>query len=96
MFRRDIVLRRPQDAAREVVRFRAALGRSGLPQVTVALLGEQVESTLAQFQEQMQLPHLKKIVADRLMEGDGYRVSIEIRLGREGLIAKLWRMLRGG
>jgi len=96
MFRRDIVLRRPQDAAREVVRFRAALGNSGLSQVAAALLGEQVETTLLQFQQQMQIPHLKKIVADRLLEGDGYRVSIEVRLGREGLFSKLLRLLRGG
>ncbi|MFD2235026.1 hypothetical protein [Phaeospirillum tilakii] len=96
MFRRDIVLRRPQDAAREVVRFRAALGAAGLPQVTAALLEEQVESALLQFQEQMQIPHVQKMVADRLLEGDGYRVSIEVRLGRDGVFAKLLRLLRGG
>jgi hypothetical protein len=96
MFRRDIVLRRPQDAAREVVRFRAALGAAGLPRVTAALLEEQVESALLQFQEQMQIPHVQKMVADRLLEGDGYRVSIEVRLGRDGVFAKLLRLLRGG
>lgn len=96
MFKREIILRQPQDAIRELARFRAALARSGLPEVTAALLAEQVESTLQQFQSQMSIPHVKKIVADRVMEGDGYRVTIEIRLGRESLLAKVLRLFRGG
>lgn len=96
MFRRDIILRQPQDAVRELARFRAGLARSGLPEVTAALVAEQVESTLLQFQSQMSIPHVKKIVADRVLEGDGYRVTIEIRLGRESLLAKVLRLFRGG
>ncbi|CCG39868.1 hypothetical protein [Magnetospirillum molischianum] len=96
MFKRDIILRQPQDAPRELARFRSLLTHSGLPDVTAALLAEQVESTLLQFQFQMSVPHVKKIVADRVLEGDGYRVTIEIRLGSESLLAKVLRLFRGG
>ena len=96
MFRRDIRLRSSQDAVRELARTREALDRATLPEVTRALLWEQLESTLTQFQAQLAGPHTQSLIADRVMEGDGYRVTIEVRLYRGGLIAKLMRLLRGG
>jgi hypothetical protein len=96
MFRRDIRLRQPQDAVVELARTRAALARSALPEPTRSLLGEQIESTLGQFREQMSSPHVQKILADRVLEGDGYRVTIEVRQGQKSLLSFLLRLLRGG
>jgi hypothetical protein len=96
MFRRDIRLRQPNDAVIELAQIRSALDRSHLPEPTRSLLYEQIESTLSQFREQMSSPHVQKILADRVLEGDGYRVTIEVRQGQKSLLAKVLRLLRGG
>lgn len=95
MFRSRIDLRRPADAGIELGRFQAALSKSGLPEVTSALLWEQVETALHQLRDQMMGRHTQVLSVQRVFEGDGYSVSIIVRHGEVGFFSKLMRAIKG-
>lgn len=95
MFRRNITIREPEDAVTELERFQIDLGRSGLPETTSVFLWEQVKMALQQFKDQMALRHMQMITADRIFEGDNYRVSIIVRQGQESLLSKIMYLIRG-
>ncbi|WP_223547917.1 hypothetical protein [Pseudomonas sp. A-B-19] len=95
MFRSSITIRDPEDAVTELERFHIALNKSGLSETTSVFLCDQVKMALQQFKDQMALRHMHMITADRVFEGDDYRVSIAVRQGQESLLSKIIGLLKG-
>jgi len=95
MFRCKITLRRPEDTANEMKRFQSSLSRSGLPTAASEALWSQVMTALQQFEDQMTLRYMKALSADRVFEGDDYRVVISVRQGPIGVISKIANLFRG-
>jgi hypothetical protein len=93
MFNRMIVMRSREEAQRALSAFATALKYTKLSPVTQQLLQEQVESTIRQFERQLMISSTHKITADRLFEGDGYRVNVRVRSGSANLFDKLKRFL---
>jgi len=93
MFKRNIVLRAGGDPRHELTAFESALRDANLPPPTQQFLQEQVETTLLQFERQLTTGPIHKVVADRLFEGDGYRVTVRVRSGKESAIDKIKGLL---
>jgi len=89
MFKQSIVLRSGEEVRSELDAFAVALKDAHLPAPTERFLQEQIETTLLQFERQLTTPPIHKVVADRLFEGDGYRVTVRVRCGNEGVIDKI-------
>ncbi|MFL1517143.1 hypothetical protein [Pseudomonas prosekii] len=94
MFRSSITIREPEDAVTELKRFQAALNKSGLPETTSVFVWDQVKTALHQFRDQMILRHLQMMTADRVFEGDDYRVSIAVRQGQTSFLSKIMRVIK--
>lgn len=58
--------------------FEAEVNSSSLEPEAAMFLKEQVETALLQFGRQLSSPPVHRVNADRLFEGDGYRVSIKV------------------
>lgn len=89
MFKRSIVLGSGDDARRILDVFDTEVQTAGLPPQTEQFLREQIETTLLQFERQLTSGSVQKIVADRVFEGDGYRVTVRVRHGTESVVDKL-------
>ena len=92
MFKRVIVVRSGEEARRELNAFDFALNEAKLSSVTRQLLQEQIQSTLRQFEQQLTISSTHKLTADRLFEGDGYRVVVRVRSGSDSFLDKIKRL----
>lgn len=88
----DLRIANAEDAARERMRGGAAIESSGLPDATKAFLTDQLETNLVIFERQLSLKS-GSMKADKLFEGDGYRISVRVNQGGGGLIASLRQKL---
>lgn len=95
MFKESIKIRTAIDAQRELNLFETRIKASGLPQQTLKFLSEQVETTLLQFERQLSSGPTHNVTADRLFEGDGYKVIIHVRSLQAGGIWNAFKKLLG-
>lgn len=81
------------DADRELNRLRSLVTSSALPGATKAVLTEQLESTLGIFGRQLTGAPGRSIRASRVLEGEGYRLVVQVGPAPGGLVARLAKML---
>ena len=93
MFKRNIAISSHDEARRALNVFTTELAQSDVPPHTAKFLTEQIESTLIQFERQLGTGPIHRVDADRLFEGDGYKVTIRVRSGGSGSLDKLRRLL---
>ena len=93
MFKRSLTARDPDELQAKMIPVLRSLGSSRLPAVTVVFVREQLESTLDQFRRHCASRHLQSYNANRVFEGDGFKVVVKIRGRSPGLPDKLKRMV---
>jgi|TARA_B100002003_G_scaffold139487_1_gene129072 hypothetical protein len=93
MFKQSIILHSSDDAKKEIDVFSNLVRNSGLQPHIEQFLDEQVKTTLRQFEKQLTHSPLQKVVADRVFEGDGYKVIVRVRYGSDSIISKLKRVI---
>lgn len=94
MFRRTVAATSPEELQSRLAPVLRSLDRSHLPMETVALVREQLESTMDQFRRHSVSSRVQRYNADRVFEGDGFKVVVKIRGGRSpGLLGKFQRMV---
>lgn len=89
MFKRSIVLRSSNDAREALGSLDAELRNTGLPPETEHFLREQLATTLDQFERQLSPELVRTIKADRVFEGDGYKVTVRVRHNVSGIVERL-------
>jgi hypothetical protein len=93
MFKRTLAARSPDELQTQLTPVLRSLDSSLLPAATVVFVREQLESTLDQFRRHCALNRLQSYNADRVFEGDGFKVVVKIRGRSPGLLDKLKRMV---
>ena len=96
MFRRTIAVGSPREVQPQLAKFVAELRSSNLPTLTATYLEEQVDSTLAQFQRHYKSSGVTEYNANRVFDGDGFKVIVKIRGRRSGLLAKVKKAIGYG
>ena len=89
MFKRTISVRLPADIQGQLAILASDLSGSNLPAPTATYLEEQVELALTQFARHSKTGGVKHYNADRVFEGEGFRVIVKIRSRPPGLLEKL-------
>ena len=96
MFKRTISVGSPEEIQQQLAEFVSDLGRSNLPAPSAAYLREQVELTLGQFGRHFEPSGIKNYNADRVFEGEGFKVIVKIRGRAPGVLDKLKKVLGVG
>ena len=87
----DVTIRSTADVASARENLARKIDREELQPLAEQLLREQIDTTLVQFDRQLadETGQVKRITADRVFEGDGYRVALRLRLGPASPWARL-------
>jgi hypothetical protein len=88
MFKYNLKLDANSNLKNDLSLFCEALGRARIEARDAAFLQEQVIMTIQQFEKQLGLPNTKTYRADRVFQGNGYRVTISVNPPR-GFLAKI-------
>ena len=80
------------DADRELIRLKALVSSSALPGATKTGLERQIESALEVSRRQLAVPG-RAIHTRRVIEGEGYRIVIQVGPSSRGLMARLAQLL---
>lgn len=95
MFKLEITLRSADEARAALSGLRTQIDKSGLSAQSSEFLFEQLETTLRNLVQQMSIEHLRNLKVDRVLEGDGYRVSVKVRQSGPGAKSWLGRLFGG-
>ena len=89
MFKRTISVRSPREVQQQLALLEWNLDCSNLPASTTAYLKEQVGLTLDQFGQHYRSSGITSYNADRVFEGDGFRIVVKIRGRPPGLLGRI-------
>lgn len=93
MFRRTISVRSPREASEQLAKFAADIRASDLPAPTVVYLEEQVTSTLSLFVRHHKAGDVTKYNANRVFDGDGFKVIVNAGSPPTGLFGMARKLL---
>lgn len=93
MFKRTLAAKDPDELRAKMIPVLRSLGSSDLPAATAMFVQKQLESTLDQFRRHCASRNLQSYNADRVFEGDGFKVVVKIRGRSPGLLDKIKKMV---
>jgi hypothetical protein len=93
VFKFKIIIRSPDEVERQSNLFHSSLRAARLDTATNSLVAEQVDTTLRQFGKQMALSTTRSFAADRVIEGNGYFITIRARNREETFVTKMKELL---
>jgi hypothetical protein len=88
-FNKNILIRSSEDVRKQRAIFNQELSVSQLQTETKIYLKDQVELILSQFERQLEVDTVKKLVAKRNLDGEGFSVEIVVRGGSPGLLDRI-------
>ena len=95
MFKKTIKISAAEEAQRELNLFFGDLSKARIEEPARSLLKEQVSDALLQFERQLKIERVQAYSAQRMFEGDGYKVSIFVDTKPSvGLLERILRFLR--
>jgi hypothetical protein len=93
MLRLSITIRKADEARMSIEKLRAELEKSDIPTETKSFLTNAAGETLELWRTQLTRPNTKFLKADRVFEGNGYRVVLKARSKPAGIVGLLKRSL---
>lgn len=92
MFKTSVTVRTADEARLAMERLRASLDKSNIPGTSKSFLIDASRETLELWRAQLARPNTKSLKADRIFEGNDYRIVLRAR-SNSGIIGLLRRTL---
>jgi|GEM_PF-4478349 len=93
MFKKTVIVSHSKDIEPTISELETEIDQSNLAPYSANFLKEQIETTLLQFRRQLDTEEVRRIKADRLFEGDGYKVILRLRSGQLSPIDKIKKFI---